>query len=354
MDDTPPTDPGATSGKATDTDPDHDEARRQRGSRRLSLRIASAMVAVVALAGVAWLARYQPLAAGNAATIPGDLAEEFFQGREEVVVSYDHGETYTYGFTVQNTGPLPTTVLTVVVPGAGLLHPEEIRVAPPDDPLELDPGTMTTFEPFSLEVGAERGIRVTARFLRCDRYEGGGGIRKIGEELSVRTFVLTSTASIRLPRTIRVESPGTGTNPRPECPVVGPDVEDPTRRPSEGALELDATLVAAPEGEIWFTSLDGRPWTDCRGAIETDDDRFEAAVDRIGPLETRQIAATDFRADGRPFRSRRVRAEQLALSCTVAGDEMSGVVALRPYEPRDLDALRLPDFEYRQERRLRP
>lgn len=318
---------------------------------RVLLRIALALMGAVLIAGIAWLGSYQPLTAGNTAEIPGDLAEEFFRGREEIAVDYEHGKTHTYAFTVQNTGPLPTTVLKVVPPRAGLLHPEEVRTSPADNPLSLDPDTAVPFEPFRLGVGEERGIVVMARFLRCDRYEGGGGIRRIGEELSVRTFVLTRTASIRFPRTIRVGSPGTGTGLRPSCPVVGPDVAVPAERPSDSPLDLEASLLATPDdAEIWLTSLDRRPWSRCRGTIETDGAPYAADVGRIDPLETRSLPTSDFRAEGRAFRSRRTRAVRIGLSCSVGGDKVSGRVRLRPYEPRELDALRFGGFEYRQER----
>lgn len=343
MDDTP------TTTREGPGEPERGEPRPDRVPSCLLLRIALAIIGTAVLAGIAWLARYQPVVAGNAATIPGDLAEEFFQGREEVVVDYEHGETYTYGFTVQNTGPLPTTVRSVVIPGAGLLHPESIRLAPAEDPLELDAEDAVPFEPFRLEVGEERGIVITSRFLRCDRYEGGGGIRKVGEEISVRTFLLTRTASVRFPQTIRVRTSGDGTGIRPKCPVVGPDLEVPTERPSDGPLDLEGVMLATPEAEIWLTSMDRQPWSDCRGTIESDDGTYTADVGRIEALGTRRVTAADFRLDGRPFRSRRDGADRLGLSCMVAGEERAGQVALRPYEPRDLDALHLEGFEYRQE-----
>lgn len=334
-------------------DTDDGRGRRPGGHPRALLRLLGAAAGVAVLAGIGWLARYQPLAAGNAAEIPGDLAEAFFEGREEVVVDYEHGETYTYAFSVQNTGPLPTTVLEVVVPGAGLLHPEEIRTSPADDPLSLDPDTAVPFEPFRLGVDEERGIVITARFLRCDRYEGGGGARKIGEELSVRTVVLTRTASIRFPRTIRVGSPGDGTGPRPDCPVVGPDVETPTERPSEGPILLEASLLATPEAEVWFTSLEPHPRTGCTARLEGPGPVFEADVGDLGPLDTHRLPAESFRsADEDTFNAfdpRHGPIDVVRLRCSGNG-RAETAVGMADYEPPALQGIQQGSFEHRLDR----
>jgi len=159
-----------------------EDRRRRRRRRSLAFALLVPLLATVA-AGFAYIARYQPLRADGWGSGVDDTnvvesfdasapdGSDFRQYRLDVI---ERDDRVWFAFTLHNTGPLPTKILSVgSEPAPGSLSPLQQRavlLGPPDAGAHPSPRHAERFAPFTLT--GRTGIRyviVDAQIGNCRR-----------------------------------------------------------------------------------------------------------------------------------------------------------------------------------------
>jgi hypothetical protein len=184
--------------------------RRTLFSRAIGLLIYAAVLGAIA-AVVAYAVQYNPFSTHNfaAATAATDA------GHNLVQVSYSDGDTFSFGFLLANNGPVPLTIQKIQLTGAReLLVPVNTQVAPKRAAGHMDDPSLRTFLQFSFEPGGQRWVVVRTRFANCERFHVGAFETYTQFQVTYKEFGFTRHAWVKLPKSIRVDSP-----PDEACPA---------------------------------------------------------------------------------------------------------------------------------------
>lgn len=172
------------------------------------------LAAFGALAG--WfLSNYEALRANLGPTLLDSAARSFGQIAPPdgappfapVDVEYRHGESFSYGFTLINDGPIDLWIEEV----------SRLGRSPPLDVLFVRMGRINDFSnrttqplrPFSLPAHASRFILIEGRFIGCTLGPGiGTAVNRFAVPVTFRMFWITRHAFLPLPYSLRITGNG--------------------------------------------------------------------------------------------------------------------------------------------------
>jgi hypothetical protein len=144
---------------------------------------------------------------GNAiGTFPGEDVDDSFGERDVVKVTYQHGETYTFEFTINNPTRWNARVSGFpVTPDLGVLRP--VSFAIDTTPFDGPDRTFTPFRPFTIRAGGAAMVQVQARFSNCERFDPGHSSTLVALPMRYRALWARRTHSVDLPTAVQVNSP---------------------------------------------------------------------------------------------------------------------------------------------------
>jgi hypothetical protein len=196
-------------------------APRPRRGRRIVVVVALVLLASV----IAYIWRYQPLSTNGTGAAWVDprfgtsigfftppTGEDFTAYR----VKYVDGETFRYGLTLYNEGPLP-----VMITGVGddacddcvfPLEFERSLVAPSSGQFQYDPGHALPFTTVEMGSGDYRFFVVESRFDHCEANSEGVGYGYTLVPVTYRIGLISRSVLLPMPFTLEI-----GTNPA-GCP----------------------------------------------------------------------------------------------------------------------------------------
>jgi hypothetical protein len=155
---------------------------RPRWARRLAVALGLLLLA----SSILYVWRYQPLTANGSGgwwvdprfgTHIGDFTSPAGNNFSAYRVRYVDGETFRYGLTLNNEGPLPVTITSIGDDGCdGCVFPLEFErstVAPGDGPFRFDQHHTQPFETVELSPGDYRFFVIESRFDHCEASSPG-------------------------------------------------------------------------------------------------------------------------------------------------------------------------------------
>jgi hypothetical protein len=125
-----------------------------------------------------------------------------------VRVTYQHGETYTFEFTINNPTRWNVRVSDFpLTPDLGMLQPADFAID--TTPFDGPDRTFTPFRPFTIRAGEAAMVQVRARFSNCDHYGSDSGSTLESLPLRYRVLWATRTSHLELLTHIQVDAPET-------------------------------------------------------------------------------------------------------------------------------------------------
>lgn len=186
---------------ATEAVVGHERAERQ--PRSITIRVSTLIfltILVLAAGFWAFIAQYEPLAAGSMAGVDATGARtiDTFPGDELILLDHRRGEEFFASFTIRNEGPLPITIERFLdgwqlqersggpfSPVEVVVHPGERFIGAESIPFEEWP----SFSPFSLGAGQERRVAIRFSFGDCRLGKGETfGMNSISARFAVLGF----------------------------------------------------------------------------------------------------------------------------------------------------------------------
>ena len=176
------------------------------------------VVLLVFLASViAYVWRYQPLSANgtgaswvdprfgtNIGSFTPPTGEDFTAYR----VKYVDGETFRYGLTLHNEGPMPVTIMAIGDDHCDActspLEFERSLVGPNAGQFRYSPRHARPFTSVELESGDDRFFVIESRFAHCESYEAGTGSTYTNVPVTYRMGPVTKSAWLPMPLTLDI------------------------------------------------------------------------------------------------------------------------------------------------------
>ena len=189
------------------------EAKLRRRWPRALLWIVGIALVADTVGFMAYVSRYQPLAAGPASgvderqvvrelSVTSPAGQHFSQFRIDDV----HGDRFWFGFTLENGGRLPVTIASVAAAPAGgtaTLPDASVRLGQEDATGRFATLEATPFQSFTLEAAGRRAVIIDARIGRCRPDAGATYYGSVVVTYKVLGF-FTRRTTVTLPYTIEV------------------------------------------------------------------------------------------------------------------------------------------------------
>jgi hypothetical protein len=171
---------------------------RARRPRNVVLVALGVVVLSIAIGGLVWIAKYQPLTTGNTWSTPGAIDPPTGDG---VYYVFHQGRPFRYAMTIANSGRF--TVRVVDIPLVRAAWPARFRllVSQPMTPHGgSPPGPWVAFHPFDLHPGEQRGIELSGRFnLPCSRRSDTAGLSEGWDWIPVHYSFLWHVGTAEVP-----------------------------------------------------------------------------------------------------------------------------------------------------------